>query len=71
MTDWPTWPSQPADDFQTTMAQVRDWPLWAAGNNPRHYRLPANVGRLDVARGSFRFEANGLPPPPNYQVISP
>jgi hypothetical protein len=51
-------------DFRTTMEEVRDWPRWAAGANPRNYSLDAAVGTLSANRGSFNFHDAGLPPSP-------
>ncbi|BBH71870.1 hypothetical protein ACTI_85550 [Actinoplanes sp. OR16] len=53
-------------DFTQTMEYVRDWPAWAAPRaaNPRGYTLAAPAGGLATTRGSFLFDASGLPPAP-------
>lgn len=51
-------------EFTNTMAQVRDWPSWAAGANPRGYTLSPAIGPLSLVRNSLQFDAADLPPSP-------
>jgi hypothetical protein len=51
-------------DLINTMDQVYNWPQWATGPNPRHYRLPASIGSLRQARNSMSLDASNLPPAP-------
>jgi hypothetical protein len=49
-----------------TMTYVRDWPIWASGNNPRGYTLSPAIGNLVTDRNSFTFDDSDLPPAPSY-----
>jgi hypothetical protein len=51
-------------DLDKTIKQVDAWPSWAGGNNPRRFKLAPTTGGLSETRGSFRFDADGLPPAP-------
>jgi hypothetical protein len=71
ITDWPTRPDAPSEELRDTMEYVHNWPHWAGGPNPRKYQRSAAVGRLEIARISFDFDAIWLPATPDYMVISP
>jgi hypothetical protein len=53
-------------DLIDSMREVDHWPTWATGANPRGFRLTPRVGRLRDTSRSFRFDASGLPPTPQY-----
>jgi len=58
--------NQPVRDPGHTLRVVADWPDWNAAANPRHYSLPLTAipaveRELKLARGSFQFDAEGLP----------
>jgi Putative peptidoglycan binding domain len=50
--------------FIDSMNAVSAWPRWAAGSNPRGYRLDPTIGNLSVTRNCFQFDERDLPPAP-------
>jgi hypothetical protein len=50
---------------QGTLTEVRNWPTWLTGSNPRAFALTAPVAAaLSTNRSSFSFDTAGLPPAP-------
>jgi peptidoglycan hydrolase-like protein with peptidoglycan-binding domain len=50
---------------QGTLTEVRNWPTWLTGSNPRGFSLTAPVAAaLSANRNSFSFDTAGLPPAP-------
>ena len=52
------------DRLKEQVIQVRDWPTWAQGANPRRYRLATSIGGLSKMRHSFVLDGADLPPRP-------
>lgn len=51
-------------NFEDSIQNVHDFPIWAGGSNPRGFTLSNTIGSLNNTRDSFDFDDSDLPPTP-------